>query len=83
MSKLADHRSGIALIFARTETIGFHKEIWRKAAGIFFFEGRIKFYHCDGTEGDTANAPSCLVAYSQEDFDSIKRSGLSGKAVTL
>ena len=56
-----------ALIFARTETIGFHLEIWEKANAVFFFMGRLKFHHVDGRQGGTANAPSCLVSYS--DFD--------------
>jgi hypothetical protein len=31
LDKLAEHKNGTALIFARTETIGFHREIWDKA----------------------------------------------------
>ena len=31
MERLADHKSGIALIFARTETRGFHDCIWKKS----------------------------------------------------
>lgn len=40
IERLCQHRNGIALIFARTETIGFHEQIWDKADGIFFFKGR-------------------------------------------
>lgn len=79
MAKLAAHRSGIGLIFARTDTKGFHKEIFSKARGIFFFEGRIKFYHVTGKIGDTPNAASCLVAYSDKDCEAIKSSGLKGR----
>ncbi|NCA80437.1 MAG: adenine methyltransferase [Sphingobacteriia bacterium] len=71
MEKLANHKSGIALIFARTETKGFHEQIWNKASSIFFFEGRIKFHYVDGTQGQAANAPSCLVSYSEEDTHAI------------
>ena len=71
LSKLANHKSGIALIFARTETIGFHNEIWCKAHSVFFFKGRLKFHYVTGEKGDVANAPSCLVSYSPEDTDSI------------
>ena len=38
MEKLAHHKLGVALIFARTETAGFHREIWQKAHSIFFFK---------------------------------------------
>jgi hypothetical protein len=48
--------------FARTETKGFHREIWERADALFFFEGRLRFYHVDGSQGGSANAPSCLVA---------------------
>ena len=66
MERLAEHGNGIALIFARTETKGFHEQIWRKAKAVFFFEGRLKFHYVDGRQGGTANAPSCLVAYDNE-----------------
>lgn len=83
MEKLARHKLGIALIFARTETAGFHKEIWERAHSVFFFKGRLSFYHVNGTKGGTANAPSCLVSYSYEDTKAIDRSGLKGKLVTI
>lgn len=87
MSRLAAHKSGIALIFARTETKGFHREIWEKAHCLFFFEGRLCFYRVDGTKGDTANAPSCLVSYSEEDTKAIffarASGGIKGKAVLV
>jgi len=81
LARLAEHGSGIALIFARTETKGFHRQIWDKAHSIFFFEGRLAFYHVDGKKGASANAPSCLVSYSHHDTESIRRSGLNGKLI--
>ncbi len=69
IDKLATHGNGTALIFARTETIGFHEHIWQRADAIFFFRGRIKFHYVDGTQGGPANAPSCLVAYGQDNVD--------------
>lgn len=36
LAKLAKHKSGIALIFARTETKGFQREVFRKAHCVFF-----------------------------------------------
>lgn len=87
LEKLSEHKSGVALIFARTETIGFHATIWDKAKAVFFFKGRIKFFKVDGTQGDAANAPSCLVAYSDADLFSIQKAHnekkLQGKLVTL
>lgn len=81
LKKLSEHKSGIALIFARTETIGFHTEIFNKAHSIFFFKGRLKFYTVDGNEGNSANAPSCLVSYSEEDTTSIKNAIIKNKLI--
>lgn len=82
LAKLAEHKSGIALIFARTETNGFHKEIWEKAHSIFFFKGRISF-GATGTANPPGrcNAPSCLVSYSL--FDTCKiQSALESGAIS-
>lgn len=81
--KLAKHGNGIALIFARTETKGFHDQIWNKADSMFFFEGRIRFHRHDGTLADSANAASCLVAYGLNNTKTIEKSGLKGKHVYL
>lgn len=83
LDKLADHGNGIALIFARTETRGFHSEIWEKADAVMFFKGRLRFHYVDGSKGDSANAPSCLVAYGVENVKALERSGLIGKIVYL
>lgn len=87
MEKLAAHGNGIALIFARTETIGFHSHIWEKADAVFFFQGRIKFFHSDGTPGDEPNAASCLIAYGWKNVlriaDAELRRLIKGKLVIL
>lgn len=83
IARLSEHKRGIALLFARTETKGFHDHIFAKASSVFFFDGRIKFHHVDGKVGGTANAPSCLVSYSEDDDNAIRRSGLGGRLVML
>lgn len=87
MKRLAEHRNGIALIFARTETKGFHETVWQKAHSVFFFKGRLRFYRVTGEEGGTANAPSCLVSYSESDSWRIVtaqvRGDINGKLVLL
>lgn len=83
LARCAEHGNAIALIFARTETRGFHDEIWGKADAVFFFKGRISFHHADGTKGATANAPSCLVAYGGSNVRALYDSGLPGKVVDL
>ena len=83
LSKLAKHGNGIALIFARTETKGFHSEVWGKADAVFFFKGRLRFCYVDGTEADVANAPSCLIAYGSNNVKAIIDCGFDGKMVVL
>lgn len=83
IDKLATHGNGIALIFSRTETKGFHEHIWERADAIFFFKGRLRFYHVNGERGGTANAPSCLVIFGKNNIESVKKSKLSGKLVIL
>lgn len=88
LDKLSRHEGGgIALIFARTETIGFHSTIWNKADSIFFFKGRLKFYYNTGIQGGTANAPSCLISYTVDDTKSIEtaihNNQLNGKIVKI
>jgi len=84
LEKLADHGNGIALIFARTETKGFHREIWEKADSVFFFAGRLRFHNVDGTQANAgANAPSCLVAYGENNTEALAESGLKGRVISL
>jgi hypothetical protein len=87
MDRLATHKSGIALIFARTETIGFQEYVFGKAKSLFFFKGRLQFYTLEGKKADSANAPSVLVSYSDYDSDMIdlaaKNGSIKGKHVLL
>ena len=83
LAKLADHNNGIALVFARTETVGFFEQVWERADAVFFFKGRLKFWYVDGTEADTANAPSCLIAYGKSNVEKLRNSGFAGKLVVL
>lgn len=83
IEKLSVHKNGIALIFARTETKGFHEQIWNKAHSIFFFKGRLSFYYVNGTKGSTTNAPFCLVSYNKENTEYIIKSNLSGKLIII
>lgn len=84
LSKLAAHGNGIALIFARTETDMFRRYVWEMADAVFFFYGRLFFYRVDGKKAKAnAGAPSCLVAYGENNVKAIQRSGLDGRLITL
>lgn len=74
LEKLANHGNGIALIFARTETRMFHKWVWRKADGLFFFYGRLKFFNNKGKESkNNSGGPSVLVAYGARSMYRLRR----------
>lgn len=76
MRKLADHGNGIALIFARVETRWFHETVWNAADAVLFFDKRISFYKPDGSRGSGSSAPSCLVAFGEDNAAALKRCGL-------
>jgi hypothetical protein len=83
LKKMSNHRCGIALIFARTETSTWMNFVWPLAHSIFFFDGRLFFHHADGTRGKSnAGGPSALISYSNADTQAIRDSGLKGQLVT-
>jgi len=87
MGKLKQHKaeggSGIALIFARTETKTFFDYVWDGADAILFVKGRIRFCTPDGEEAGTAGSPSVLIAYGAAEVDALRNCGIEGKLVIL
>jgi len=84
LARLAVHGSGIALVFARTETAGFHAEVWRKAVGLLFLEGRLFFHTPDGKRGKSnAGGPSVLIAYGLSDAAMLANCGIPGHFVQI
>jgi hypothetical protein len=84
MQRMSDHREGIALIFARTETEVFFKTVWRAATAILFLEGRLYFHHVYGTRAKAnAGAPSVLIAYGDDDARILKNCGIDGQFIEL
>lgn len=84
LDKLADHGDGIALIFARTETSGFVRQVWQRADAVNFLHGRLRFHTPDGGLGaGNAGAPSCLVAYGERNVRALFDSPLAGTTVRL
>lgn len=84
LNRLADHGTGTALIFARTETEGFHETVWQRASAVLFLRGRLHFHHADGRRAKAnAGAPSCLVAYGGFDAAALRSRRLDGHLVDL
>lgn len=79
LDKLAAHGEGTALIFARTETAGFVKQVWGKATAVKFLHGRLHFHYPDGRRAPAnSGAPSVLVAYGNRDAAALYASPLEG-----
>lgn len=84
MRRMVDHGTGMALIFARTETELFHETVWRAATGVRFLKGRLFFCYRDGTQAKSnAGAPSCLVAYGEADAERLANLDIPGHYVSL
>ena len=77
--RLAEHGNGIALVFARTETVWFQEAVFKKATGILFVRNRIHFCRVDGSPSKyNSGAPSVLVAYGDMNAEAIRASDIRG-----
>ena len=66
IKRLAEHKRGVGLIFARVETRLWQDWIFPTADGYLFPKKRISFARPDGTfPKSSAGAPSCLVAWGE------------------
>lgn len=83
LRRMVEHKNGIVLIFARTETKAFFEYVWEKADAILFIKGRIKFHTPDGKLAGTAGSPSVLIAYGEENVKALETCGIDGKLVYL
>jgi hypothetical protein len=84
LTKLADHGTGTALVFARTETRAFFRAVWERADALLFLEGRQHFHHADGTRSiENSGGPSVLIAYGAHDAERLLDSGIEGAVVGL
>ena len=82
LKRLSEHKNGIALTFARTETKMFFNYVWDKADSIFFIKGRLRFYNVLGERMGTAGAPSCLISYNKENSEILSKLS-NGKFISL
>lgn len=87
LERMANHDNGIALIFARTETVTFHEFVWMRCSALLFPRGRLYFVRGDGQRADNsrgsgnAGAPSVFVAYGQAAAERLHRCKLPGMYV--
>lgn len=65
LKKMSEHKNGIALVFARTDTNWFHNHV-TTADAILFLNKRIKFVDRDQNEGGSPGCGSMLIAWGEE-----------------
>ena len=85
LKRMSEHRNGIVLIFARTETKAFQKYCFERADAMLFLNKRVQFCLPDGTlpKKGGAGAPSVLIAYGQSNVQALRDSNLGGYIVEL
>lgn len=84
LRRMAEHGNGTALVFARTETEMWQRDVWPRAGGILFVGGRLTFCRPDGQPAEfNGGGPSALIAYGQRDCDTLRNSSLPGYYVDL
>ena len=69
LERMAIHRNGIALVFARTDTRAFHAHVWPFADILLFLSGRLTFCTPRGESapmGHNSGGPSVLIGYGPE-----------------
>jgi hypothetical protein len=82
LAKLAEHGSGVALIFARTETRWFVEFVWNFASALLFLHGRPHFYRDGVRAKGNSGGPLVLVSYGIEAQRRLEKCGLLGTLIT-
>lgn len=72
LKKCSEHNNGIVLCFVRCETAAWQKYV-KNATGINLMNKRVKFLTGEGIEKSNGNAPSCLIAWGEDNYERIKR----------
>lgn len=84
LQKMAVHANGVALVFARTETVDFQQFVFPFVESILFIAGRLTFLDVNGTPAKyNGGAPSVLLSYSELDSDALSDSGITGRHVLI
>lgn len=80
--RMAEHANGVLLVFGRTDTEAWQQHIWPHADAILFPNGRVHFYLPDGSRALSGTAPSSLIAFGQNNVESLVRSGIAGALIS-
>lgn len=80
---MVEHNNGIALLFNRLDNKMFQNVVFPKAKGILFMKRRIKFYREDGTIGESPGCVSILVAFGEENAETLRSSNIEGRYIQV
>lgn len=83
VKKMAEHGNGIALLFNRCDSKMFQDVIFERAMAMKFLRNRIRFFHPDGTRGDSPGCGSILIAFGRENAEVLKKCDIPGKFIEL
>lgn len=75
MEKFIQHKNGIALVFARTDTLWFHN-FCTQADALLFSKGRLSFYKSGEKSKNGAASGSLFVACGEKSVNALEQSGL-------
>jgi len=76
--RMAEHGDGIMLIFARTDTKTWQRDVFPFADATLYLDGRVHFYLPSGERGKSGTAPSALLAYGQSNVDALRNADIAG-----
>ena len=72
LEKFCQHKNGIALVFARTDTKWFHNTV-EKADAVLFLKGRVQFVDGDNKTNKTGSTRgSMLIAFGKNNVEALK-----------
>ena len=77
-ARLAHHRHGLGILFARTETNGFFNEIWAKSDAVLFLKGRPHFYKNGQRAKGNSGGPVVIAAYGNEAVRRLRHADIPG-----
>lgn len=83
ITRMVEHNNGIALLFNRLDNKMFQDVVFPKAKGILFMKGRIKSHREDGTIGESPGCGSILVAFGEENAETLRSSNIEGRYIQV